>query len=44
VSVLAKMLNGMGILRKKMINDPTRTMNAFIVEAEERIGRFPSHG
>ena len=38
-SFVARMLNGMGILKKRMIRDTTMTMKAFISEAEERFGR-----
>jgi len=38
VSHLSKMLNRLGVLRKKMIDDTTKTMNAFVSEAEERFG------
>lgn len=38
ISFLSKMMNGLGMLRKRMINDTTRTMNAFVAEAEERFG------
>ncbi len=38
ISPLSRMLNGLGMLRKKMIGDTTRTMNAFVSEAEERFG------
>lgn len=37
-SLLSKMLHGLGMLRKKLLSDTTRTMNAFIAEAEERLG------
>lgn len=37
-SFLSKMLNGIGMLKKRMIGDTTRTMNAFVTEAEERFG------
>jgi hypothetical protein len=37
-SFLSKMLGSLGMLRKKMVGDTTRTMNAFIAEAEERFG------
>ncbi len=38
LSPLSRMLNVLGMLRKKMISDTTRTMNAFVAEAEERFG------
>ncbi len=38
ISLLAKMMNGLGMLRTKLVNDTTRTMQAFITEAEERFG------
>lgn len=37
-SMLASMMNGLGMLKKKLVSDTTRTMNAFIAEAEERFG------
>lgn len=37
-SMLASMMNGLGMLKKRLVSDTTRTMNAFIAEAEERFG------
>ncbi len=37
-SVLASMLNSLGMLKKRLVSDTRRTMNAFIAEAEERLG------
>ncbi len=37
-SVLATMMNSLGMLKKRLVSDTTRTMNAFIAEAEERFG------
>lgn len=37
-SLLAEMLNGMGMLKTRLANDTTRTMQAFLTEAEERFG------
>ena len=37
-SMLAKMLNAMGMMKKRLIRDTTNTMNAFVAEAEERFG------
>jgi hypothetical protein len=31
-------MNALGMLRNRLVNDTTRTMNAFIAEAEERLG------
>lgn len=40
-SMLASMMNGLGMLKKRLVSDTTRTMNAFIAEAEERFGEGP---
>jgi hypothetical protein len=37
-SLLSRMLNGIGMLKTRMIRDTTRTMNAFVAEAEEKFG------
>ncbi len=37
-SILASMMNGFGMLRKRLVSDTTRTMYAFTAEAEERFG------
>lgn len=37
-SFLAKMLNVMGMLKKRLVRDTINTMNAFVAEAEERFG------
>lgn len=38
ISVLASMMNVLGMLRKRLVKDTTRTMQAFLEEAEERFG------
>lgn len=37
-SIVAEMMNGLGMLRTKLATDTTRTMQAFIDEAEDRFG------
>jgi len=39
ISFASKLLNSLGMLRKKMNDDTTKTMRAFIIEAEERFGK-----
>jgi len=37
-SLLARMMNGLGMLRTRLVTDTVRTMQAFLAEAEERFG------
>jgi len=40
-SLPARMMNTLGLLKRRMVNDTVKTMNAFVAEAEERFGASP---
>jgi hypothetical protein len=43
-SFLARMMNAMGMLKKRIVRDTINTMNAFVAEAEERFGEKTTGG